>query len=43
MCEDAPCCGCCPDIREIQDYREEYEAELAEQEFLDSEEDLEEE
>ena len=34
MCEDAPCCGCCPDIRELEDMREEYEAELAEQEFL---------
>jgi hypothetical protein len=31
MCEDAPCCGCCGDVRENEDYREQYEAELAEQ------------
>ena len=33
MCEDAPCCGCCPAVQEQGDYREQYEAEIAEQEM----------
>jgi hypothetical protein len=33
MCEDAPCCGCCGGVRENEDYREQHEAEIAEQEM----------
>jgi hypothetical protein len=32
MCEDAPCCGCCPAVQEQGDYREQYEAEIAAEE-----------